>query len=617
MDSFLFQAVVYLAAALIAVPVAQRLGLGSVLGYLVAGVVIGPVGLNLVGDAAGDVRTFAEFGVVMLLFLVGLELEPRRLWTMRDRLLGLGGLQMLLTGAALAALGYFLGAFELRVAIAGGLILALSSTAIILQTLQERGVLRTSGGEATFSILLFQALAVIPLLALWPLLGDHTAPVESGLGGTRQTLRYLIALVAIVGGGRYLIRPLFRLVAATGQRELFTISALFVVIGIATLTQWVGLSAALGTFIGGVLLADSEYRHELMADIEPFKGLLLAVFFMAVGAGVDFGLIAAQPGLVGALLAAMVGVKLLVMLVLGRLFRLAWPDTFLLGMALVVGDEFAFVMCGLSVQLGVFTPAEADLVIASVVLSMALSPLLFIVNDRLIQPRWAATGTTARRPDDQIGETDHPVILAGFGRFGHIIGRVLRGNGYGATVLDHDADQVEVLRKLGLKVFFGEASRVELLHAAGAARARLFIVAIDDRERSLQLVTTVKKHFPHLTLLVRALDRPHEHELAAAGVQHIYRETLGTSLELSADALRLLGMRAYQVRRQIQQFRRHDQESMRELAQVRHDDEAYISIARQHIENLDRILRADVSEEEKHQRHEGWEPPPPHDPSRD
>lgn len=590
----LIQAFIYLAAAALAVPVAKRLGLGSVLGYLIAGALIGPSVLNLAGDATETGR-FAEFGVVMLLFLVGLELRLSDLWAMRGRLLGLGGLQVLATSFVLAALGILAGAPG-PVAIAGSLILALSSTAIIVQTLQEKSLLATPGGQATFSVLLFQAISVIPLLALWPLLGGNSAATsETAAPGWQVALKYAAALALILGAGRFIVGPLFRVIARTGLRELFTVAALLVVVGIATLTEWVGLSAALGTFIGGVLLADSEYRHELVADIEPFKGLLLGLFFITVGAGLDFALITREPVAVGALLLAMTVIKSGVLFGLGRLFRLGSEQTLLLALALVVGDEFAFVLITLSRGQGLFDAEQAALLSATVALSMALTPLLFLAHDKIVSRLRGAKNRVEREPDTINPEAvkDNPVIIAGFGRVGHVVGRMLSAQGIGATVLDLDPDHVELIRKLGIKVFYGDATRLDLLHAAGVARARLFVVAVDQPAKSLELVDTLQKHFPHLQLLVRAEGRVHAYELQKRGVRFFYREMLGSAVEMGEDALRLLGFRAHQAHRAGRAFKRHDEAAVRALAVHWEDDETYFSEARKGIEAFEKMFETD------------------------
>ncbi len=592
----LVQAFVYLAAAALAVPLAKRLGLGSVLGYLIAGALIGPSVLNIAGDAAAAGH-FAEFGVVMLLFLVGLELKLSDLWAMRARLLGLGGLQGLGTSGRLAGLGLGAG-LSWQVALAGALTLALSSTAIIVQTLQEKSLMATPGGQATFSVLLFQAISIIPMLALWPLLGGGARDAATAAGaqgahagaeaipGWQMALRYAIALGLILGAGRFIIGPLFRVIARTGLRELFTVAALLVVVGIAALTEWVGLSAALGTFIGGVLLADSEYRHELVADIEPFKGLLLGLFFITVGAGLDFALIAREPATVGVLLLAMALVKSGVLFGLGRVFRLGAEQTLLLALALVVGDEFAFVLVTLSRGQGLLSSEQAALLAATVALSMALTPLLFLMHDRLVTRLRHASNRPAREPDaiDPDAVKDNPVIIAGFGRIGHVVGRMLHAHGIGATVLDLDPDHIELIRKLGIKVFYGDATRLDLLHAAGAAHARVFVVAIDQPAKSLELVDTLQKHFPRLQLLVRAEGRVHAYELQKRGVRHFYREMLGSAVDMGEDTLRLLGFRAHQAHRAGRAFKRHDEAAVRSLAEHWEDDERYFSEARMGIE---------------------------------
>ncbi len=622
----LLQAFIYLAAAALAVPVARRLGLGSVLGYLLAGALVGPAVLDLVGSAAA-VKKFAEFGVVMLLFLVGLELRLSRLWAMRARLLGLGGLQVVLTSGLLAALGVAEG-LAWPVATAGGVILALSSTAIIVQTLHEKRLMGTPGGQATFSILLFQAIAVIPILALWPLLGTGAAgPAGAEAGGQaaqgsgatapawQVALRYVAALAVIILAGRYLIRPMFRFIARGGLRELFTVAALLVVVGIAAVTEWVGMSAALGTFIGGVLLADSEYRHELVSDIEPFKGLLLGMFFITVGASLDFALIEREPEAIAALLTAMVVVKSGVLLVFGRLFRLGWDQTLPLTLVLIVGDEFSFVLVALSRAQGVLGAEQAALPTAAVARSMALTPLLFLAHEKLVAPRLARARPPERAADeiDPAAVRENAVIIAGFGRVGHVVGRMLRAQGRGATVLDLDSDHVELIRKLGFKVFYGDATRLDLPHAAGAAHARLFVVAIDQPEKSLELVDTLQKEFPHLTLLVRAEGRIHAHELQKRGVKYFYREMLGSALDLGAEALRQLGHGAHEAHRAAREFQRHDEAAIRALATHWENKDVYFSEARKSIEAFEKMFEADRAPAPLDP---AWNPAPPDDKSR-
>ncbi len=619
-ESFFFQAFVYLAAAVISVPLAKRFGLGSVLGYLLAGVVIGPFGLSLIGDEGEDIMHFAEFGVVMMLFIVGLELQPSLLWRLRTPILGLGGLQVVITALAMTMLSIIVG-LSWQAALAAGMILSLSSTAIVLQMLNEKGLLKTSAGQSSFAVLLFQDIAVIPMLAVFPMLSIHTAEHSTAEGGEAahaattwvatlppwaQTLAVLGAVVAVVLGGRFLVQPAFRAIARTRLRELFTAAALLLVIGIALLMTKVGLSPALGTFLAGVVLANSEYRHELESDIEPFKGLLLGLFFIAVGASIDFGLIAGRPGTIAGLVGALMLVKFVVLFGLGWVFKLSLDQRTLFACALAQIGEFAFVLLASAGQLGVLTTDETGPLIAVVALSMAFTPLLLLINERFIQPRFG-TLEQAEREADAI-EEENPVIIAGFGKFGHIVGRLLTANGIGTTVLDIDSDRVDLLRKLGLKVYYGDASRYDLLQSAGAARARLLVLALDNQEKTLELVHTVRKHFPHLTILARAFDREEAYELLDAGVEHIYRETLDTSLRMGVDALRMLGFRAYQAQRAAQIFFRHDEKSVLELATMRDDRATYIDVARSRIADLESILRADLEMEDRgRERDSAWD----------
>ncbi len=600
MDSVLSHAFVYLAAAVIAVPLAKRFGLGSVLGYLLAGALIGPHALSLVGEHADDVMHFAEFGVVMMLFLVGLELQPARLWEMRRKLVGLGGLQVLGTAAVVALIGIALGV-DARVAFAAGLILAMSSTAIVLQSLQERGQLKTPAGEASFSVLLFQDIAVIPILALLPLLSAEkspNAPAPSGIAalpGWHQGALVILAVATVVFVGRNVVNPLFRAVARTELRELFTAAALLLVIGISLIMQLVGLSAALGTFVAGVVLANSEYRHELETDVEPFKGLLLGLFFITVGANIDFGLLRSQTALIAGLVVALLAVKFVVLFALSRLFRLATPEGLLFSFALAQGGEFAFVLLTFVVDHDVLTADQASLLTATVALSMAVTPLMFVINERFVQPRFSRP-KGPERPADRIDASaqENPVIIAGFGRFGHIVGRLLRASQIGTTVLDLDAEHVEIIRRLGIKVFYGDATRLDLLHAAGAARAKLIVIAIDDEAKAVQLVETVKKHFPHLHIFARAAGRVHAYEFQKRGVQHFYRETVGSSLDLGTDVMRSLGIPDEQARRAAHLFKQHDENGLRDLAQYWDDDEAYFKNARLQIEAFERMFASDL-----------------------
>jgi monovalent cation:proton antiporter-2 (CPA2) family protein len=617
-DSYLFQGFVYLLAAVIAVPIAKQLGLGSVLGYLIAGVAIGPVGFHLVGGQT-DVKSFAEFGVVMMLFLVGLELRPAMLWRLRGPILGMGGAQVLATAVAIGAAGMLAG-MGWRISLAAGCILAMSSTAIVLQSLSERGLLKTAGGEASFSVLLFQDISVIPIIALLPLLalapasggggehgGGHDGPLAA-LPGWAQALATVGAVAGLIVAGRYGLRYVFSFVAHSKMREIFTAAALLLVIGIALLMEVVGLSPALGTFLAGVVLAESEYRHQLEADIEPFKGLLLGLFFISVGADIDFKLIISHAGLIAGLLAGLLAIKFVVLLVVGRFSRMDWSHTMLFAFSLAQGGEFCFVLLKFAVDRAVFGEEIAKPLVGAVALSMAASPLLFTIHDRYIQPRFAPRKPT--REHDEITEHDDPVLLAGFGRFGHVVGRLLRANGYGVTVLDNDPDQVELFARFGVKSFYGDATRLDLLHAAGAARARLFISAIDDEAKGLELVQTVRREFPHLRILARANSRQHATELLRLGVNEVYRETLGSALDLGADALHALGTRANQARRAARIFKHYDEASMRDMMNLVLEDEEYASRARQHIANLQNVLQNDRARILTHADSDAWEPPP-------
>ncbi|MEW6599960.1 MAG: monovalent cation:proton antiporter-2 (CPA2) family protein [Nitrospirota bacterium] len=615
-EGFFFQAFVYLAAAVISVPVAKRIGLGSVLGYLIAGFVIGPFGLKLIGSEGQDIMHFAEFGVVMMLFLIGLELQPSLLWRLRGPILGMGGLQVVMTTALISFIGTSLG-LPFQTSLAIGMILSMSSTAIVLQTLNEKGLIRTDAGQSSFSVLLFQDIAVIPMLAVMPLLAvssSVTAPdtdsasraaswVE-GLPGWGQALVVAAVIAAITISGLFLVRPVFRTVAKTRLRELFTAAALLLIIGIALLMSKVGLSPALGTFLAGVLLANSEYRHELEGDIEPFKGLLLGLFFISVGASIDFGLISESPGFIGMLVAGLICSKLVVLLILGRIFKMGTDQNVLFAFALAGGGEFAFVLFSFAVQNNVLDSGLANPLIAAVALSMALSPLLLLVNEKLLQPRFG-TKQEVSRETDSINE-ENPVIIAGFGSFGSIIGRLLRANGVGITVLDVDSDKVDLLRKLGLKVFYGNASRRDLLHAAGAEKAKLIVLAIDDYQKTHEIVHIVKKHFPHLRIFARAAGRSQAYELLDAGVDHVYREMLDSSLRAGIDVLRAMGFRSYQAHRATKTFRYHDEESVEALRHLRHDRKTYISQARLRIEELEELLLSELRDAEEH-HDAGWD----------
>jgi CPA2 family monovalent cation:H+ antiporter-2/glutathione-regulated potassium-efflux system protein KefB len=532
---------------------------------------------------------------------------------------------VVVTAVLIALIGNFVG-LAWQSALAIGMSLALSSTAIVLQTLNEKNLLDTDAGQSAFSVLLFQDIAVIPMLALFPLLaiapgggalaGGHGAEAGGhaeatkwidGLAGWEQTLIVLAAVLGIVIGGRYLLRPIFRVIAATRLRELFVAAALLLILGVALLMTEVGLSPALGAFVAGVVLANNEYRHELESDIDPFKGLLLAVFFIAVGASVDFQLIRSAPGFIALCVGGLVILKLIVLLGLGRVCRMGLDQNLIFSLALAQGGEFAFVLLSFAAQAGVVTTDVTAPLIAVVAISMALTPVLMLLNERILQPRVGTRERVEREPDDMEDmHEDRPVIIAGFGRFGSTVGRLLRANGIRPTVLEYDSDRVDALRRLGLEVFYGDASRYDLLRAAGADRARLMVIALEEQEHALSVLRSVQKHFPHLTVLVRAIGRPEAYELRDKGVDHVYRETLDTSLRMGVDALRLLGIRAYKAHRSAKTFLRHDEESVRDLGQLRHDRKAYTSAARERIQALEELLLSEL-EHEQEERDAGWD----------
>ncbi len=604
----LYQAVIYLAATVIAVPIAKRLGLGAVLGYLIAGVVIGPFGLHLIGSEGEDVLHVAEFGVVLMLFVVGLELEPALLWRLRGPIVGMGGMQVVGTSLAAAAIALVAG-LSWQMALAIGMIVSLSSTAIVLQSLQERGLMQTAAGQSTFAVLLFQDIAVIPMLAIFPLLAPaateaetHSASLLAELPAWAQTAGVLGAVAAVVVSGRFIIRPMLAVVARTGLRELFTAASLLIVMGIALLMTLVGLSPALGTFLAGVVLATSEYRHELESDIEPFKGLLLGLFFIAVGATIDFGLVFAQPLLILSLVLGILALKFALLFVLARGWKLSLDQALLFAFALPQVGEFAFVLFSYANQTGVLDTSITAPMVAAVALSMALTPLLLILNERVIQPRFGTLEAVAGEPD-AIDE-QQPVIIAGFGDFGSAMGLLLRANDVPTVVLDYDSDRVDLLRRMGLKVYYGDATRYDLLHTAGAERARLIVIALDTPEKTLELVDTVRKHFPNVTVLARAFGWGDAVRLYAAGVQHVYRESLDTALRMGTDALHMLGMRAYAAHRAALAFRHYDEESVRLMASQPERTDT-IGLARDRIAELEQMFA------EKRQRprvsDQGWD----------
>lgn len=612
MSDLLLLALIFLSAGVVFVPLASRLGLGSVLGYLVAGIAISPLLAALHVDVAA-VQRFAEFGVVMMLFLVGLELEPKRIWTMRTRLLGLGGAQVLGTAALLAAVALVFGQ-PWKMSLAIGLVLALSSTAIVLQTLNEKGLMRSDAGEASFSVLLFQDIAVIPMLALTPLLAtpdliaalnlatadiqsveDHASGwnLVSDLSAWQATLATLAAMAAIVFGGSYLTRPLFRFVAGARLRELFTVTALFMVIGIAFLMTLVGLSPALGTFLAGVVLATSEYRHELESDIDPFRGLLLGLFFITIGAGIDFGLLSQNLVVTLALAFGLIALKVIVLFVLGWLFKIQGSQRWLFALGLAQAGEFGFVLLSFTVTNGILPDALADQLLLVVALSMLLTPLLFILFDRVVSPIYSRGQESA--PDEI--EQRNSIIIAGRGRMGGIVDRMLKSAGYQATVIDYSSRHLDILRRFGLHAYFGDATRPDLLHSAGIDEAKLLIVTIDDKEQITELVDYAVRNYPKLHVIARAVDRDHVYQLWARGCRDIIRETYDSSLRIGRSAFEALGASREIAERMKAEFDDTNRRAMVEVADVydvnipSYENEAFIAKVREMTDSWDAELQ--------------------------
>ncbi|MFD2166148.1 cation:proton antiporter [Thalassotalea euphylliae] len=628
MTLYFVQAFIYLAAAVIAVPLAKKLGLGSVLGYLIAGVIIGPVA-GFVGAETVTIQHFAEFGVVMMLFLVGLELEPKMLWQMRNRLLGLGGMQvglttLLITGVALLFNQPF------SVALAIGLIFSLSSTAIVLQTFNEKGLTKTEGGNNAFSVLLMQDIAVIPMLAFMPMLAlpelveaaksmqaaaEHHE--ELSLVAGLPTWGYALAILGSISGvivlGHFLSRPLFHYVASSGLREIFVAMALLLVIGIAALMGLVGLSPALGTFLAGVVLANSEFRHELESNIEPFKGLLLGLFFITVGAGINFSTLSENAGLIVMLtLAVMIG-KAGILWFLAVIFKIKNSNRWLFALSLAQAGEFGFVLLSFSVQNHVIPNDIIAILQLVVAISMFLTPLLFIFYEKVIIPRYQQG--EGEKEFDNIEEKGQ-VIIAGVGRFGQIVNRLLVANGVHTVVLDHEASQVENLRKINIKTYFGDATRPELLHTAGIEEAAMLVVAIDNREAAKELTHYVKHTYPHVKILARAFDKGHSYELREAGADEIVNETYFSALELGAKAMQELGFHPFQVEQKRQTFCKTEHEASEHLyeqwkggSEGQQFDPSYQKLFIQLEDTIKEAMKKDRMDKH-HSDERGWTPPP-------
>jgi CPA2 family monovalent cation:H+ antiporter-2 len=626
MDGFLLLAFLFLIAGVVSVPIASRLGLGSVLGYLLAGIAISPILAWLHVDVV-SIQHFAEFGVVMMLFLVGLELQPSMLWAMRHKLLGLGGLQVSLTALVVTGLAMALGQ-PWSIALSIGLVFSLSSTAIVLQTLNEKGLMRSDGGHSSFSVLLFQDIAVIPMLAFVPLLalpelqelamsahssaddGHASLSLVDRLEGWQRALVTVGAIAFVVIVGSYLTRPIFRFIAMAKLRELFTAAALLMVIAIALLMVVVGLSPALGTFLAGVVLANSEYRHELESDIDPFKGLLLGLFFITVGAAIRFDLLIDNLGSIIGMTLGLIAIKAIILYALARIFRIHGADRWLFTLGLAQAGEFGFVLLSFTVANGVIPTAIADQLLLVVALSMLLTPGLFILYEKVIAPRFVQA---QERKADEIDESGK-VIIAGHGRFGGIVDRILLSAGIKTVVLDYQSEQLERLRTFGIKAFFGDAMRPDLLHAAGIAEAKMLVVAIDDKASATELVHYVSHHYPKVHIVARAIDRHHVYELYSAGAQDIIRETFDSSVRAGRSALEALGFHPYDAERQVRGFVLNDQAQMLALASSFdpdipvHENEEYVRRTKEYLDRYAEVMKGNAAKFGS-RLDRGWVPP--------
>jgi len=599
---WLSSSLIYLAAAVLAVPLARLLGLGSIIGYLGAGIAIGPWGLSLVTDPRAMLQ-FAEFGVVLMLFLVGLELEPKRLWSLRRPIFGWGSAQLLGSTTLLAAVGMAFG-LDWRLALVGGFALAMSSTAIGLGVLNERNLMPTTAGRSVLSVSLFQDISAIPLLALLPLLALAPAAADGG-GGWLGAAKAVGVIAAIIFGGRLLLRPALRWIARSDTPEIFTAASLLLVVATAALMESVGLSMALGAFLAGVLLAESEYRRELETDLEPFKGLLLGLFFIAVGMSIDFAVVLASPGLVAAIVLGFLIVKALVLVLMARLMPVPLGERPVFVILLAQGGEFGFVVLQAALGAGAVAAQPASLLVACIALSMLLTPLLLVLADR-----WAAARlkSGAAGPKlDEINEPQHaPVLIAGFGRYGQIVGRLLAANGLQATVLDHSVDAVETVRRFGWKAFYGDATRLDLLRVAGAERARLFVLAIDDVDQSVECARLVREHFPQLTVIARARNVSHYYALRKLGITLIERETLDSALLSARSALEVMGWQPHAARVQALRFRRHSIELMEQMAPHFEDERKLIAIAKQGRQQLEEMWASEREQNAERTARAGW-----------
>nr|VFJ94039.1 MAG: glutathione-regulated potassium-efflux system ancillary protein KefC [Candidatus Kentron sp. LFY]VFJ97325.1 MAG: glutathione-regulated potassium-efflux system ancillary protein KefC [Candidatus Kentron sp. LFY] len=599
-STFLLDTAYFLGAAVIMVPIAKYLGLGSVLGYLAAGILIGPSGLRVI-DEPEVILHFAEFGVVLLLFIIGLELNPRMLWSMRRSILGIGGAQVFFSALLLCGFAWLLG-LDWRTSLIAGMGLALSSTAIALKALEEKNLLPTPAGQSAFSVLLFQDIAVIPMLAILPMLAMTS--METVETGWLAVVEALAAVAVIVFIGPHILRPILRIMARARLREVFTAFALFLVIGVALLMKEVGLSMALGTFLVGVLLAESEYRHALEADIEPMKGLLMGLFFVAVGMSVDFGLLVEEPIIILGVTALLIITKASVLLALAWFDKLPKGQISLFTFLLAQGGEFAFVLFTAGVALHAMDPDIAHRLILIVTLSMLMNPLLLFIDERWIAPSFQRVSAPEY---DEMESQHNPVIIAGFGRFGQVIGRLLHAHRIPLTLLDHDIDQIDYVRKLQYKICFGDATRLDLLHAAGANDARILVIALDSSSACSKLIEVARTHFPHLKIIARAKDLPQLFEYQGLGAISSHREAFDTALTMGEEVLRELGYPAFEVHRAGKRFRHHDTESLREIyAESKKSPELGISAAIHAREALEKLFAEDSDPLQESRQDDSW-----------
>ena len=585
--NYLTTALLFLAAAVLLVPLCRKLNLGAVLGYLLAGILIGPSGLQLVGHV-DEVMHISELGVILLLFIIGLELQPSRLWVLRRSVFGLGSAQVLLSALLIGLCAYAFG-IGWKASLVAGVGLAMSSTAFALQTLAERQELTARHGRDSFSILLFQDISVIPLLALLPLLTPMRVP--EGGNELLDAARAIGTIAAVIVGGRLLLRPAFRIIALAGSRELFTAAALLTVLGTALALQWAGLSMSLGAFLAGVLLADSEYRHELEANIEPFKGLLLGLFFMAVGMSANLSLLISHPWVLLGITLGLMTIKGAVLFVIARASGSRHASAIKLGVALAQGGEFAFVLFGVAAQFQIIPAVVNDTLVMAVTLSMMLAPFFFIAYDKLLAARFEKK---PQREFDHIEDQGRPVIIAGFGRFGQIVARVLGTQGITFTALDKSTQQVDFVRRFGNAIYYGDASRLDLLEAAGVAHARLFVLAIDDVEASITTAELLRRHYPQLPVLARARNRYHAYKLMDMGVKLLFRETLGSSLEMAGQVLIKLGKTEADAGKILQAFREADASLLQRQHAVYQDENLLIQTSQQAAEELKHLFESDI-----------------------